>query len=390
MQTKHLNILYVYQSNPHDPYVQSGRPNSILDQMRRAGHSVDVLVLRSSIFDNKIIAKIFARIWRKPYDETRYPKITSGFAKQIHRYIHLSNMSFDVVFSPSTLPFVHFPRGRLVNVSCVDTLFADLVETYPEFNMSSSSYIDAGNRAESLALSNIDLLVVPSRSAAFCAVDHYGFNDKNIVFAQFGSNLPLTLSEDEIDSNINKRIDNKSVNFLFIGRDWDRKNGIFVAQVCREISAAGYESIVHCIGTDKPDNLDADLERFCKFYGKMNLRSRDGVISLNKVSLETSFFFLPSKAEAFGMSFVEVSTLGLPLIGSSVGGIRDIITEGNGFLLKPEMSPNDVAKLVLSCKFDRERYRSLAKSAWRDSRDRLNWTSFWRSVEARIWAAVKH
>lgn len=387
---KYLNILYAYQFDPRDPHVQSGRPNSILDQMRRAGHSVDVLVLRKSVFDNLNITKILSWIMRKPCDVMRLPKVTTRFAKQICGHIHSSNKSFDVLFSPSTLPFAKSSRDDIVNVSCVDTLFADLVTTYPELKESSSKYVNIGNRAEAMALSNIDLLVVPSRSAAACAVNNYGFDDNKILFAQFGSNLPLSLSEEEVDSIIQRRLDCDSVNFLFIGRQWDRKNGNFVAQVCREISAEGYGSIVHCIGTDIPPNLDADLAKFCKFYGNINLRSKADADRLNEISSQTSFFFLPSKAEAFGMSFVEAATLGLPLIGSSVGGVRDIITQDNGFLLNPEMSPNNVAKLVLSCKLDQDLYKSLAKSAWQDSRDRLNWTSFWKSVESRIFAAVKH
>jgi spore coat protein SA len=45
---------------------------------------------------------------------------------------------------------------------------------------------------------------------------------------------------------------------------------------------------------------------------------------------------LPSEAEAFGIAAVEASAAGLPVIATAVGGLRDIVVDGEtGFLLQP-------------------------------------------------------
>ena len=47
-------------------------------------------------------------------------------------------------------------------------------------------------------------------------------------------------------------------------------------------------------------------------------------------------FTLPSSAEAFGNVFAEALASGLPIIGSSIGGIPDLVEHGtNGLLVKP-------------------------------------------------------
>jgi glycosyltransferase involved in cell wall biosynthesis len=47
-------------------------------------------------------------------------------------------------------------------------------------------------------------------------------------------------------------------------------------------------------------------------------------------------FTLPSSAEAFGNVFAEALASGLPIVGSSIGGIPDLVEHGtNGFLVKP-------------------------------------------------------
>jgi len=65
------------------------------------------------------------------------------------------------------------------------------------------------------------------------------------------------------------------------------------------------------------------------FYGFCEPRLLPGLLARSDV------FILPSRAEAFGNVFAEAMACGLPVIGSAVGGIPDIVGADNGILVKP-------------------------------------------------------
>ncbi len=64
-----------------------------------------------------------------------------------------------------------------------------------------------------------------------------------------------------------------------------------------------------------------------------------GALDRSQVALryrEADLFTLPSSAEAFGNVFAEALASGLPIVGSSIGGIPDLVEHGtNGLLVRP-------------------------------------------------------
>ena len=79
------------------------------------------------------------------------------------------------------------------------------------------------------------------------------------------------------------------------------------------------------------------VEELVTFYRDM---PHDQVLALMK---RASVFCLPSRREAFPVVILEAGACGLPVIASRVGGIPEILTEGETGRLAP---PNDVAALA--------------------------------------------
>lgn len=52
-------------------------------------------------------------------------------------------------------------------------------------------------------------------------------------------------------------------------------------------------------------------------------------------------FLLPSKAEGLGMPLLEAMSVGLPCVGTNCTGIKELLSDGRGFLIPPEYSIRD-------------------------------------------------
>ena len=112
-------------------------------------------------------------------------------------------------------------------------------------------------------------------------------------------------------------------------------------------------------GPDRPQVLHLarclGVEQDVIFLGK-----QDDVESLLAVA---DLFLLPSEEEAFGLAALEAMSCAVPVVGTAVGGVPEVVEEGKtGFLL----SPGDVdgmARACLSLLTDRERNAEFREAA---------------------------
>lgn len=382
-----MKILYAYQMDPRDPHVQSGRPYSTYQQMLASGHAVDVLVVPPSRLSRLTLRKVWSLVRGVRYGTERTRRNSRTVARAVQRAIASAPQPYDVIFSPSTYVFADL-KTQAVKAACVDTLFEDLITSYFDRAKVDRTYIAEGNAHEQRAVDNLDLLIVPSRMARDLARDFYGVPLEKTVLAPFGGNLKAPVDDAWLTRAIEQRASAPSIDFLFVGREWERKNGDLVAATCAAINAAGVPSHAHFVGLDQPEHFPAAYQAFSTFHGRMDLRSPAGVERFLEIAGGATFFFTPSKAEAFSAAYLEATSLALPLIGSDVGGIRDIVTPESGILIDPDGTAEAIAGEIIALFGDRERYRALCRGALADSRARLNWAAFWRACEPRLLQAV--
>ncbi|MFN4046575.1 MAG: glycosyltransferase family 4 protein, partial [Acidilobaceae archaeon] len=95
------------------------------------------------------------------------------------------------------------------------------------------------------------------------------------------------------------------------------------------IGDLGYEDLVRRLVEERPGRVSV-------VTGKLSLNSKLALIKLSKALV------VPSRWEPFGLAAAEATALGVPVIASSVGGLKEIIVdlrdsaEGTGILVKPE------------------------------------------------------
>jgi glycosyltransferase involved in cell wall biosynthesis len=112
---------------------------------------------------------------------------------------------------------------------------------------------------------------------------------------------------------------------LFIGGDFYRKGG--------EILLKAFENL--------PEGMaELVLVTRSKISPQPNIHVYNDMIpnspQLITLCQSCDIFVLPTNAEAFGIAAVEASAMGLPVIGTAVGGLTDIVKHNeSGFVIEP-------------------------------------------------------
>ncbi|MBN2225321.1 MAG: glycosyltransferase family 4 protein [Deltaproteobacteria bacterium] len=118
-----------------------------------------------------------------------------------------------------------------------------------------------------------------------------------------------------------------------------------------------------------------------RFTGEIPHERIDGLLAEHDIFVLPSIVVESGETEGLGTVLLEAMAAGVPVIGSAVGGIPDIITDGENGLLAPQRSPNAIARAVLNIALDADLRERLATSARRDVRRRFSWEAIAEKFE---------
>lgn len=124
---------------------------------------------------------------------------------------------------------------------------------------------------------------------------------------------------------------------------------------------------------------DLDIESRTEFRGEVKHEEVPSVLA------ELDIFAIPSLAEGFGVAALEAAAMKLPVVGSNVHGIPDVVDDGRTGLLVPPGDEKTLAEAISRLADDAELRREMGESARAFVEERYDWRENAAQME-RIYA----
>jgi glycosyltransferase involved in cell wall biosynthesis len=118
--------------------------------------------------------------------------------------------------------------------------------------------------------------------------------------------------------------------FLFVGREWERKNGPLLLRAFARLRAELPEAQLELVGGHPPVS-----EVGVTGHGPLALDRPDEAARVSALFGAATCFVMPSEVEPFGLAYIEAAVAGVPSIATNVGGAGTIVAEGTGLLVPP-------------------------------------------------------
>lgn len=159
--------------------------------------------------------------------------------------------------------------------------------------------------------------------------------------------------------------------FLFVGRDWARKNGPAVVSAFLEVRRRVPSAELHLVGSHPPI-----CEPGIFTYGPQDLGQPQSPDLIGRLLAAATCFVMPSHHEPLGIAYLEAGAAGLPSIASTRDGAPEAVGPG-GRLVDPERRDElvgamlELARPEVAQRLGAEARRHAAAYTWQLVAERL-------------------
>ena len=381
MSEPRLNIAYLCDFSPLDPYMYSGGNRHMYEALCR--HAGEVTILPQGWGAAEPLRRAVARLPDSMSLRLRW-RTQLALAPVVARALRaeLSRSRYDALFCAYSL---HSLSGLEPPYPMVTAFSSDATQTIyrtSEIGQAHPSRFPGGRRLdawvearERRVLRGTDLLFWPSRWLRDAADARYGLREGQSLVVPWGAGLsapPADVRPPPIDRD-------RPLELLLVGRDWRAKGGPIAIETMRLLRGRGLDARLTVIGCVPPDThrddcvtvhpqldktLPADAETFDRCFSRAH-------------------FLVQPSYESYGFAFCEASAHGLPSLCLDVGGVP--VRDGaNGHALPPGSGPRGFARLIESYVDSPGMYGSLARAARAEFEQALNWDAWGQTVARHL------
>jgi glycosyltransferase involved in cell wall biosynthesis len=273
-----------------------------------------------------------------------------------HRWTLQSQSLFPAAV-PGVPHFVYTDHAHLVNLG------------YPGFDRSALAGRGFIMR-ERTVLRGATRVFVRSRHVRDVLVSTYGVAPDRVIDVGVGPNTPLP-AEDRAPVWHGGRI-------VFVGVDWERKGGSVLLQAFERLQATHPGARLEIVGCSPPG-----AER-----PGVTLHGRLGEGAVAALLADCDVFCLPTTAEPFGVAFVEAMHAGLPLVGTNLGAVPDMVRDGETGRLVPVGDVRALHDALADLLDDPERAQAMGGRSRALARSRYAWPRVMDAIRGGITTAL--
>ena len=228
-------------------------------------------------------------------------------------------------------------------VPMVVRLYTSSLETIRIDELEMSRVRRADVRRESFQTRLADVVITHSMAHRQKMAEEMGVDAHRIQIVPLG-----------ISPAVPVRCERHSKTIVFLGRLERRKGSVDLLRAAALVIKHDPDARFLLIGADRPhcpgarshvqylaDEFPSEIRDNVQFLGR--LPDNDVQAWLQRATL----FVAPSLYESFGLVFLEAMRYGTPVIGTRVGGIPEVVEDGESGVLVPPESPESLAAAIL-------------------------------------------
>ncbi len=227
------------------------------------------------------------------------------------------------------------------------------------------------------AVAKCTAVVVASQWARETFIRDYHADSAHTVLAPMGANLMpeyIPSSHEVLD-----RPRGKHCRLIFVGVRWAAKGGDILVEAFDRLNGMGIKTELTIVGCTPPSQAIAGRDIYVSPFLDKNEPS--GCRNLAALLMESDFMVVPTRSEAYGIVYAEGNAFGLPAIGTDVGGVSGVITDGvNGFRLPLSARGDAYAKIIADLWNAPDKLAAMRASCRREYEQRLNWDVWGRTM----------
>jgi len=375
-----MKIAIASLGDPSSASTWSGIPCSIMAELEKRGHEVIPIALSKP-------AEPWHFSWRRRFHHRvrnnwflgAVEKVwLSKVSEQLDDHVKNIRPRIVLVIHADWLAYATF---RCPAVIIHDTTFASIVDYYPSFSNLSRRSLKNGHEMYRRALEKCAAAVYPADWATRSAVAQYNLPETKAFTIPFGANMRFDPGGLQVAHWIDQRSSDETCKLVFIGTQWNRKGGPEVLGFVRALNAAGVKTTLTIVGCTPP--IPADLAAFVDQVGFLYKDDPAHAERFSEILRKSHALIVLSHAECYGCVYCEANAYGLPAIGRDTGGVAGIIRSGvNGLLLGADERVEILAEKWSAIWRNRIAYTRLARNAYEEYAERLNYGVFVRKLEA--------